>query len=156
MTKEKVRNRPQNAIGVHDDLWTTVKKRKLRSCGHISRSSGMAKTILQRTVKGARRGRQKKRWEDNTEWTEAGFGDSPRAAEERYCCKVICGASTTSDVKGLRWETRWLLRLYFIGYLFQTMPGLKEWFQYNFVHDYYFYYYLYMKPEHSKLICLIF
>ena len=71
VTNEEVRNRIQNAIGVHDDLLTMVKKRKLRWYGHISRSSGMAKTILQGTVNVARRrGRQKKRWEDNiTEWT---------------------------------------------------------------------------------------
>ena len=37
----------------HHDLLTMVKKRKLRWYGHISRSSGMAKTILQWTVKGA-------------------------------------------------------------------------------------------------------
>ena len=55
MTNEEVRNRIQNAIGVHDDLLTIVKKRKLRWYGHISRSSGMAKTILQGIVKGARR-----------------------------------------------------------------------------------------------------
>ena len=65
VTNEEVRNRTQNAIGVHEDLLTMVKKRKLRWFGHISRSLGMAKTILQGTVKGARRtGRQKKRWED--------------------------------------------------------------------------------------------
>ena len=71
VTNEEVRNRIQNAVGVHDDLLTMVKKRKLRWYGHISRSSGMAKTILQGTVKGARRrGRQKKRWEDNIkEWS---------------------------------------------------------------------------------------
>ena len=69
VTNEEVRNRIQNAIGVQDDLLTMVKKRKLRWYGHISRSSDMAKTILQGTVKGVRRGRQKKRWEDNTmEW----------------------------------------------------------------------------------------
>ena len=84
VTNEEVRNRIQNAIGVHDDLPTMVKKRKLRWYGHISRSSGMAKTILQGTVKGARRrGRQKKRWEDNIkEWMWMGFGDSLRAAED--------------------------------------------------------------------------
>ena len=45
----------------------------------------MAKTILQGTVKGARRrGRQKKTWEDNIkEWMGMGFGDSLRAAEDR-------------------------------------------------------------------------
>ena len=85
VTNEEVRNRIQKAIGVHDDLLTMVKKRKLRWYGHISRSSGMAKTILQGTVKGVRKkGRQKKRWEDNIqEWTRMGFGDSLRAAEER-------------------------------------------------------------------------
>ena len=51
VTNEEVRNRIQNAIGVHDNLITMVKKRKLRWYGHISRSFGMAKTILQRTVK---------------------------------------------------------------------------------------------------------
>ena len=85
VTNEEYRNRIQNVIGMHDDLLTMVKKRKLRWCGHISRSSGMAKTILQGTEKGARRrGRQKKRWEDNIkEWTGMEFGDSLRAAEDR-------------------------------------------------------------------------
>ena len=76
---------------MYDDLLTMVKKRKLRWYGHISRSSGMAKTILQGTVKGARRrGRQKKRWEDNIkESTGMGFGDSLRAAEDREWWKGI-------------------------------------------------------------------
>ena len=102
VTNEEVRNRIQNATGVHDDLLTKVKKRKLRWYGHISRSSGMAKTILQGTVKGARRrGRQKKRWEDNIkEWTGMGFGDSLRAAEDREGWKGIVAAPTTSKVKG--------------------------------------------------------
>ena len=47
---------------VHYDLLTMVKKRKFRCYGHISGSSGMAKTILQGTVKRTRRReRQKKR-----------------------------------------------------------------------------------------------
>ena len=93
---EEVCNRIQNAIGVHDDILTMVKKRKLRWYGHISRSSGMAKTILQGTVKGARRrGRQKKRWEDNIkEWTGMGFGDSLRAAEDREGWKGIVAMSS--------------------------------------------------------------
>ena len=96
VTNEEVRNRIQNAIGVHDDLLTMVKKRKLRWYGHISRSSGMEKTILQGTVKGARRrGRQKKRWEDNIkEWTGMGFGDSLRAAEDREGWKGIVAMSS--------------------------------------------------------------
>ena len=86
--------RLQNAIGVHDDLLTM--KRKLRWYGHISRSSGMAKTILQGTVRGARRrGRQKKRWEDNIkEWAGMEFGDSLRAAEDREWWKGIVATSS--------------------------------------------------------------
>ena len=62
VTNEEVRNIIQNATGVHGNLLTMAKKRKLRWYGHISRSSGMAETILQGTVKGTgRRGRQKKR-----------------------------------------------------------------------------------------------
>ena len=59
--------------------------------GHISRSAGMAKTILQGTVKGERqRGRQKKRWEDNiTEWTGMGFGDSLRERKTGKDGKVL-------------------------------------------------------------------
>ena len=65
VTNEEVHNRIQNVIGVHNDL-TMVKKRKLRWYDHISRSSGMAKTILQGTVKGARRNEDRRRdWEDN-------------------------------------------------------------------------------------------
>ena len=64
---------------------TIIKRRKLHWYGHVSRSSGLAKTILQGTVKGGRRqGRQKKRWEDNTrEWTGLEFAKSQRAVENR-------------------------------------------------------------------------
>ena len=64
VTNEKIRRNTQ-------ELLTLVKKRKLRWFGPVSRSSGLAKAILQGTVKGKRkRGRQKKRWEDKIkEWT---------------------------------------------------------------------------------------
>ena len=47
--------------------------------------SGLAKTILQGTVKGGRRqGRQKKRLEDNMrKWTGLEFAKSQRAVEHR-------------------------------------------------------------------------
>ena len=112
VTNEEVRNRIQNAIGVHDDLPTMVKKRKLRWYGLISRSSGMAKTILPGTVKGARRrGRQKKRWEDNIkEWTRMGFGDSMTAAEDKEGWKGIVATSSVVPPRPpwLRdWDGRW-------------------------------------------------
>ena len=66
VTSEEVRAKIQQAIGPHEDLLTIVKRRKLQCYGHVSRSSGLAKTILQGTVKGGRRqGGQRKRWEDN-------------------------------------------------------------------------------------------
>ena len=55
VTNEEVRAKIQLAIGPHKDLLTIVKKRKLQWYGHVSRSSGLAKTILQGTVKGRRR-----------------------------------------------------------------------------------------------------
>ena len=71
VTSEEVRAKIQQAIGPHEDLLTIVKRRKLQWYGHVSLSSGLAKTIFQGTVKGGRRqGRQKKRWENNIrEWT---------------------------------------------------------------------------------------
>ena len=43
---KKVRRKIQAAIGEYDELLNLVKKRKLRWFGHFSRSSGLAKTIL--------------------------------------------------------------------------------------------------------------
>ena len=55
VTNEKVRAKIQQAIGPHEDLLTIVKRRKLQWDGHVSRSSGLVKTILQGIVKGGRR-----------------------------------------------------------------------------------------------------
>ena len=57
-----LRNRIQNIFGVHDDLLTMMEKRKFRwyMYVHISRSSGKEKTMLQETVKVARRRRRQK------------------------------------------------------------------------------------------------
>ena len=85
VTNEEVRAKIERAIGPHKDLLTIIKRRKLQRYGHVSRSSGLAKSILQGTVKGGRRlGRQKKRWEDNIrEWTSLEFGKSQKAVENR-------------------------------------------------------------------------
>ena len=64
-TNEEVYAMIQQAIGPHEDLLTTIKRHRLQWYGHVSHSSGLAKTILQGTVKGDRRQRrQRKRWED--------------------------------------------------------------------------------------------
>ena len=85
VTNEEVRAKIEQAIGTHENLLTIVKRRKLQWYGHVSRSSGLARTILQGTVKGGRRhGGQRKRWEDNIrEWTGLEFGKSQRAVENR-------------------------------------------------------------------------
>ena len=68
---------------------------------------GLAKTTLQGTVKGKRRrGRQKKRWEDNIKgWTRMGFVGSTRAAESKARWKGIVAnqlwCPTTSQGYGM-------------------------------------------------------
>ena len=78
VTKEEVRAMIQQAIGPHEDLLTIVK-------------SGLAKTILQGTMKGGRRqGRQQKRCEDNIrKWTGLEFAKSQRAMENREKCRKL-------------------------------------------------------------------
>ncbi|WP_419589364.1 hypothetical protein, partial [Thiolapillus sp.] len=96
VTNEEVRVKIQQAIGPHEDLLTIVKRRKLQWYGHVSRSSGLAKTILQCTVKGGRRqGGQRKRWEDNIrEWTGLEFGKSQRAMENREKWRKLVAKSS--------------------------------------------------------------
>ena len=93
---EEVRAKIQQAIGPHEDLLTIVKRRKLQWYGHVSRSLGLLKTILQGTVKRGRRlGRQRKRWEDNIrEWTGLEFGKSQRAVENREKWRKLVAKSS--------------------------------------------------------------
>ena len=80
-----------------DHMKTSIVKRcKLEWYGHVSRSSGLAKTILQGRVKGERRqGRQRKRWEENIrEWTGLEFGKSQRAVENRKKWRKLVAKSS--------------------------------------------------------------
>ena len=88
-----------------EDLLTIVNRRKLQWYGHVSWSSGLAKTILQGTVKGVRRQGRQKTLEDNIrEWTGLKFSESQRAVENRKMeetsCDVICCVPTIHGVKG--------------------------------------------------------
>ena len=58
VTNEEVCANIQQAPGPHEDLQTIVKRRKLQWYGHVSRSSGLAKTILLGTVKGGKKTKQ--------------------------------------------------------------------------------------------------
>ena len=75
ITNEEVNARIGNTIGPYEDL--------LKWYGHITQSSGLAKTILQgRVQRGRGRGRQRKRWKDNIkEWTGLEWNIILRKAE---------------------------------------------------------------------------
>ena len=113
VTNEEVHAKIQQAIGPHEDLLMVenlmiVKRRKLQWYGHVSRSSGRAKTILQGTVKGVRRqGRQRKRWEDNyREWTGLEFGRSQRAVENSEKWRKLVAKSFVVPQQLLRLRDR--------------------------------------------------
>ena len=106
VTNEEVCVKIQQAIGPYKDLLTMVKRRKLQWYRHVSRSSGLAKTILQGTVKEERRqGRQRKRWEDNIRGMfrpgvrQVSEGSGEQRKMEETGCEIICGAPTTFAVK---------------------------------------------------------
>ena len=97
VSNEEVHAKIQQAMGQHESLLAMVKRRKLKWYGHVCRLSGLAKTILQGTMKGGRRqGRQKKRWEDNIrKW-----GSAEHRKMEETDCEFICHAQITPTVKG--------------------------------------------------------
>ena len=106
---KEIRAKIQQAIGPHEDLLTTVKRRKLQWYGHVSRSLGLAKPIMQGTVKGGRRqGRQRKRWEDNIrEWTGLEFGKSQRAVENREKRRKLVAKSSVVPQRPSRLRDWW-------------------------------------------------
>ena len=99
VTNEKVRAKIQQAIRPHEDL-TIVKRRKLQWYDHVSRSSGLAKTILQGVEDKADSGRGGKTTSGNG---QAWSSPSPRGQwrtgkMEETGCEIICGAPTTLAV----------------------------------------------------------
>ena len=107
VTNEEVCAKILQAIEPHEDLLTIIKRRKLQWYGHVSRSSGLAKTILQGTVKGGRRqGRQRKvgrqhQWMDRPGVRQVPEGSGEQRKVEETGCKIIFGAPTTLAVKEL-------------------------------------------------------
>ena len=108
-TNEEARAKIQQVIGPHEDLLTIVKRRKLQWYGHVSRSSGPAKTILQGTVKGGRRqGGQRKRWEDSIrERTGLEFTKSERAVENREKWRKLVAKSSVVPQRPSQVKDRW-------------------------------------------------
>ena len=108
ITNEEMKARIGNAIGPYEDLLTTVKRRKLKWYGYVTRSSGLAKTVLQGTVQGGRRRcRQRKRWEDNIkEWTGLGWSIILRKAENREEWRKLVVTSTVVPQRSARLRDR--------------------------------------------------
>ena len=107
ISNERIRRAIRQQLGQYEDLLTTVRKRKLKWYGHVTRTDGLAKTILQGTVRGKRkRGRQRKRWTDNiAEWTEKNFATSQALAQDRGGWNRLVRSSTVQrphDPGGLR------------------------------------------------------
>ena len=106
ITNEEVRSRIRKAIGPYEELLSTVKRCKTKWYGHVARASGLAKTVLQGTVRrGRRRGRQRKQWEDNIQdWTGLELSDAVRRAEEREEWRLLvarsCGSPTVPKTMG--------------------------------------------------------
>ena len=99
----------QQAIGPRKDLLTIVKRRKLLWCGHVCRTSGLTKTILQGTAKGEEdkvdREKGGKEWtsRNGQAWSSPSSRGQWKTEEkkmEETGCEVICGAPTTPVVKG--------------------------------------------------------
>ena len=108
ITNEEVKARIGNAIGPYEDLLTAVKRRKLKWYGHVTRSSVLAKTILQGTVQGGRRrGRQRKRWEDNIkEWTGPEWSIMLWKSENREEWRKLVVKSTVVPQRSARLRDR--------------------------------------------------
>ena len=83
VTNEEVRAKIQQAIGPHEDLQTIVKRRKLQWYGHVSRSSGLAKTILRGTVKGGRRQTEEEVGRQHQEMDRPGVRQVPEGSGEQ-------------------------------------------------------------------------
>ena len=108
ITNGEVKDRIGNAIGPYEDLLTSVKRRKLKWYGHVTRSSGLAETILQGTVQGGRRrGRQRKRWVVNIkEWTGLEWNIILREAENREEWRKLVVKSTVVPQRSARLQDR--------------------------------------------------
>ena len=106
ITNEEVCAEIQQAIGPHEDLLTIVERRKLQWYGNVSRSSGLAKTIFQGTVKGQedkadrKRGQRQHQELDRPGVRQVTEGSGEQRKMEKTGCEVICGAPTIPAVKG--------------------------------------------------------
>ena len=102
VTNKEVRAKIQQEIGPHEDFLTIVKRRKLQWYGHVSRSSGLAKTIFSERGKKTRQtgevGRQHQGM-DRPEVRQVPEGSGEHEKMEKTGCEIICSVLTTLAVK---------------------------------------------------------
>ena len=107
VTNEEVRAKIQPAIRPHEDLLTIIMRWKLQWYGHVSRSSGLAKTILHSDRGKKTRLTEEEVGRKHQEMDRPGVcqvtgGSGEQGKMEETGCEIICGAPTTLAVKGRR------------------------------------------------------
>ena len=107
LTNAEVRVKIHQATGPHEDLLTIVKRRKMQWYGHVSRSTGLATTVVQDTVKRGKKTRQTEQevgrqhqGMDRLGVRQVPKGSKEQGKMEKTGCEIICGAPTTFAVKG--------------------------------------------------------
>ena len=105
-TNEEAHAMIQQVIGPHKGFLTIVKRHKLQWYGHVSHSSGLAKTILQDTVKGGEKTRQTEeevgrqhQGMDRPGVHQVQEGSGEQGKMDKTGCEVTCGAPTTLAAK---------------------------------------------------------
>ena len=103
--EEEVRNRIQNAIGVHEDFLTIVKKRKQTVWSNFKIlvhgedvSAGVSEGSKKERKTEEEIGYYHQRMDENGVWRFP-EGSGRQGRMERYCCNVTCGALTTSETE---------------------------------------------------------
>ena len=96
-TNEYVWQTVESLVGPQEHLLATVKRRKLKWFGHITRHDSLCKTIMQGTVEGGRRrGRQHKSWSDNIKtWTDLSTPELLESAADRPVWRRIATSAST-------------------------------------------------------------
>ena len=106
VTNEEVRAKIQEAIGPHEDLLTTVKRRKLQWYGHLP----FIRSGQNHLAKHSEGGKKTRQTEEEVGRQHQGMdrpgvrqvpeGSGEQGEMEETGCEIVCGAPTTLAVKG--------------------------------------------------------
>ena len=110
VTNEEVFAKIQQTIGLHEDL-TIANSSKLKGCGHVSCSLGLAKTILQGSDRGKKTGKTEEemgrqhqgRDRPGVRQIAKDSGEQKRQKKKKMegtGCEVLCVAPTTIALRG--------------------------------------------------------